>query len=83
MTPLNFQQGLVQPPVEQKWSKRITVQWRPHHLCAAAAVFYSAKSRQDCGLVGHTSRDGPDNHWDWTTKYLLNRYQLQDSNLEF
>ena len=27
MTPLNFQQGLVQPPVEQKWSKRITVQW--------------------------------------------------------
>ena len=28
MTPLNFQQGLVQPPVEQKWSKRITVQCR-------------------------------------------------------
>ena len=25
MTPLNFQQGLVQPPVEQKWPKRITV----------------------------------------------------------
>ena len=28
MTPLNFQQGLVQPPVEQKWSKRISVQCR-------------------------------------------------------
>ena len=27
MTPLNFQQGLVQPPVEQKWSKRITVHY--------------------------------------------------------
>ena len=26
MTPLNFQRGLVQPPVEQKWPKRITVQ---------------------------------------------------------
>ena len=25
MTPLNFQHGLVQPPVEQKWPKRITV----------------------------------------------------------
>ena len=24
--PMNFQQGLVQPPLEQKWSKRITVQ---------------------------------------------------------
>ena len=26
-TPMNFQQGLLQPPVEQKWSKRITVKW--------------------------------------------------------
>ena len=24
-TPMNFQQGLLQPPVEKKWSKRITV----------------------------------------------------------
>ena len=24
---MNFQQGLVQPPVEQKWSKRISVKW--------------------------------------------------------
>ena len=32
-TPMNFQQGLLQPPVEQKWSKRITV-----HCLAAWSI---------------------------------------------
>ena len=31
----------------------------PHHQRAAAAAFYSAKSRQDLGLFGLVSRGGP------------------------
>ena len=37
-----------------------SVQWQPHHWdAAAAALFYSSKSNQDCGLAGFTSRVGP------------------------
>ena len=36
--------------------------WSHHrHAAAAAAVFYFAKSRQDLGLAGLTSRGGPAN----------------------
>ena len=50
MTPLNFQQGLVQPPVEQKWSKRITV----YSLVGfdAAAVLLAHTPNESLVLVG-------------------------------
>ena len=42
------------------WQVR-PLKWQPHHRRAVAAitVFFSAKSRQDHGLGGLASRDGP------------------------
>ena len=44
MTPLNYQQGLVQPPVEQKQSKRITVCSSIEHEVLSKKLFWQAQT---------------------------------------